>query len=323
MSSRCRTARISTRTAPAEAAAWYAVSSVADDRGPGRGALPAGRRELRRRSTARSRVRGGRGASTAPLAAAVAADGRLRASRAAAAGRRTRRAPRGRELAEAFRIVHDELGIEAVRAHAILHDSLGVYRDSSDEPVHDFTEIDAVLDRVLDTGLRPIVELSFMPRDLAADPDAPCSTTAGSSRRRATSSRWAALVRDLVAHLVDRYGRDEVRALGVRGLERAEPARLLVGDRVGLPARCTTRPPGPSRRSIRRSASAGPATAAVGWIDDLLEHCRADGRPARLRRHPHLRHAAARPPPDHAPGTTARTCRCGGPSGASADATAP
>ncbi|HEY8800802.1 MAG TPA: hypothetical protein VIM20_09400, partial [Candidatus Limnocylindrales bacterium] len=78
----------------------------------------------------------------------------------------------GAELAEAFRIVHRELGVEAVRAHAILDDSLEVYRDTGDGPIHDFSKVDEVMDRLLETGLRPIVELSFMPRDIAADPDA-------------------------------------------------------------------------------------------------------------------------------------------------------
>ena len=36
----------------------------------------------------------------------------------------------GAEMAEAFRIVRRDLGVEAVRAHAILDDTLGVYRDT-------------------------------------------------------------------------------------------------------------------------------------------------------------------------------------------------
>ena len=37
---------------------------------------------------------------------------------------------------------------------------------------HDFSMVDAVYDRVLELGLRPVVELSFMPRELAEDPEA-------------------------------------------------------------------------------------------------------------------------------------------------------
>ena len=77
----------------------------------------------------------------------------------------------GAELAESFRIVRRELGVQTVRAHAILHDVLGVYRAGEAGAIHDFSKVDQVLDRLLETGLRPIVELSFMPFDLAAEPE--------------------------------------------------------------------------------------------------------------------------------------------------------
>ena len=70
----------------------------------------------------------------------------------------------GDELAQAFRIVREELGVRAVRAHGILHDSLSLYHESEGRPRLDFERVDAALSRLLDTGLRPIVELSFMPQ---------------------------------------------------------------------------------------------------------------------------------------------------------------
>ena len=59
----------------------------------------------------------------------------------------------------------------AVRAHGILGDDLGTYREVDGRPVHDFAGIDRVYDRLLGIGLRPVVELAYMPRDLARDPD--------------------------------------------------------------------------------------------------------------------------------------------------------
>jgi xylan 1,4-beta-xylosidase len=80
--------------------------------------------------------------------------------------------PIGTELRDALRRVHDELGVETVRAHAILGDDLGVYREVDGRPVLDFSGVDRVYDTVLEIGMRPVVELGFMPRDLARDPDA-------------------------------------------------------------------------------------------------------------------------------------------------------
>ncbi|MEA2545852.1 MAG: xylan 1,4-beta-xylosidase, partial [Chloroflexota bacterium] len=184
----------------------------------------------------------------------------------------------GAELAEAFRIVHRELGVEAVRAHGIFDDSLAVYRDSGNGPVHDFSRVDEVMDRLLETGLRPIVELSFMPRDLALDPEATVFDYAGIISPPRDFERWATLVRDLVAHLSDRYGRDAVRGWAFEVWN--EPNLCLFwsaaeSDYLRL-----------YEASVRAVKSVdpgfrvgGPATAAAGWIDDLLEHCRANDLP--------------------------------------------
>jgi xylan 1,4-beta-xylosidase len=184
----------------------------------------------------------------------------------------------GTELAEAFRIVRNELGVEAVRAHAILADTLEVYRDSGEGPVHEFSKVDDVFDRLLKTGLRPIVELSFMPRDLAIDPEVTVFDYGAIVSRPRDFERWAALVRDLAAHLVDRYGREEVRSWAFEVWNEPNLCVFWAGaesDYLRL-----------YEASVRAVKSidpefrvGGPATAAAGWIDDLLEHCRANELP--------------------------------------------
>jgi xylan 1,4-beta-xylosidase len=119
--------------------------------------------------------------------------------------------PIGAELTEALRRMHDELHVESVRAHAILCDDLEVYREVDGEPVHDFSGVDRVYDALLDTGLRPVVELSYMPRDLAADPTRTVFAYEAVISPPKDWDRWADLVTALTAHLVDRYGIDEVR----------------------------------------------------------------------------------------------------------------
>ncbi|HEX5149492.1 MAG TPA: hypothetical protein VFW02_10450 [Candidatus Limnocylindrales bacterium] len=184
----------------------------------------------------------------------------------------------GAELAEAFRIVRRELGVEAVRAHAVFDDSLGVYRDPGDGPIHDFSKVDDVLGRLLETGLRPIVELSYMPRDLAIDPEATVFDYAGIISPPRDFDRWAALVRDLAAHLVDRFGRDEVRRWAFEVWNEPNLGLFWSGaesDYLQL-----------YKASVRAVKSVdpafrvgGPATAAAGWIDDLLDYCRAEDLP--------------------------------------------
>ena len=107
----------------------------------------------------------------------------------------------GPEVREALRIAHDELGVQAVRAHAILCDDLGVYTEADGSgvlgtrAVHDFSGIDRVYDQLMELGLRPVVELSFMPRDLARDPGQTVFSYGAIISPPRDWDRWADLVR--------------------------------------------------------------------------------------------------------------------------------
>ncbi|GGM57416.1 xylan 1,4-beta-xylosidase [Dactylosporangium sucinum] len=112
--------------------------------------------------------------------------------------------PIGAELRDALRRVHEELGVASVRAHGILS---GVLRDGE----LDFAAVDAVYDAVLELGMRPVVELSFMPPELARDPTSTVFAYEAVISPPRDWERWAWLVRSFTAHLVQRYGREEVR----------------------------------------------------------------------------------------------------------------
>jgi xylan 1,4-beta-xylosidase len=94
--------------------------------------------------------------------------------------------------------------------------STNVYTlDEVGKPVYNFTILDQIFDAWKSAGVRPIVELGFMPRALASGPDPyqvryPGRTTAGSSNSPPKDyAAWGELVRRVTEHLVERYGREE------------------------------------------------------------------------------------------------------------------
>jgi xylan 1,4-beta-xylosidase len=100
--------------------------------------------------------------------------------------------------------------------------STGVYReDPQGRPVYAWKILDGIFDAYKAAGVKPMVELGFMPKDLAAKlpgkPDQPYQmhfpgdVLGGASNNPPKDyAKWQRLVQAVVAHLVARYGRDEV-----------------------------------------------------------------------------------------------------------------
>ena len=185
----------------------------------------------------------------------------------------------GRPVAEEFdlalQLAQRELGVERVRAHAILHDDLGVYHEIDGHPVHDFTAIDRIYDHLLELGLRPVVELSFMPRDLARDPDATVFAYGAHISPPHDWDRWSDLIQDLTQHLVDRYGLDEVAGWGFEVWNEANLEVFWSGTRseyMELYRRTATAVKAVDERLL----VGGPASAAAGWlgpfVDEVVDH---------------------------------------------------
>ncbi len=183
----------------------------------------------------------------------------------------------GAEFAEALRQAQADLGVTMVRAHAILHDDNGVVsRDPSGALRFDFTRVDAIYDQLLDLGIRPVVELSFMPSVMARDPALTVFTYRGIISPPASWSEWNALVTALAAHLVERYGIDEVARWAFEVWNEPNLVVFWSGTQQEY-----LRLYEESARAVKsvdaRLRVGGPSTAAAEWVTSLADHAREAG----------------------------------------------
>src|SRR5213080_1423183 len=112
---------------------------------------------------------------------------------------------------EDLRAVRAVTAVAYVRFHAILHDEVGVYsEDSKGAPVYNFSYIDQIYDGLLANGVRPLIELGFMPRQLAGADIRQSFWYRPVVAPPKDYGRWDALIGAFAGHLVDRYGIGEV-----------------------------------------------------------------------------------------------------------------
>ncbi|MDC0497492.1 beta-xylosidase, partial [bacterium] len=110
---------------------------------------------------------------------------------------------------EQMELVHRECGFQYVRFHGLFHDDMFVYRENEDGSVtYNFQYVDEVFDRLLNRGVKPFIELGFMPSDLATTEKTVFWWKSNVSPPK-DYQKWADLITAFVEHIVARYGIDE------------------------------------------------------------------------------------------------------------------
>jgi xylan 1,4-beta-xylosidase len=160
-----------------------------------------------------------------------------------------------------------------VRFHGILMDELGVYdEDFSGQPVYNFSYIDQIYDGLLANGVRPFVELSFMPKKLAAQQLLHPFWYKQNISPPKDYARWDGLIRALATHLVERYGIAEVSQwyfevwnepnLDFWGGTPRQSSYWELYDHTAKALKAVD----------MRLRVGGPATAQAAWVPDFIQH---------------------------------------------------
>ena len=176
--------------------------------------------------------------------------------------------------------------VKHIRFHGIFDKETGFCsgEDEKGNLILNFTRIDQIYDGLLAHGVRPFVELSFMPPSMADDIEgavhpfkyhpivAPPKNPA----------KWFELIQRFADHLVKRYGIQEV-SQWIFEVWNEPNIDFLAGDSKESKQRSYFMMYDLAAHALKSVDSSlkvgGPSTAMSAWIPDFLAHCAANQTP--------------------------------------------
>lgn len=117
------------------------------------------------------------------------------------------------EYQEQLKLVQEEIGFRHIRGHGLFCDDMAIYQeyeeDGETKVEYNYTYLDRVMDSYSKVGLKPFLELGFMPEKLASGTQTVFCWKGNTTPPR-DYGQWCQMVQALLRHLMERYGADEV-----------------------------------------------------------------------------------------------------------------
>jgi xylan 1,4-beta-xylosidase len=174
--------------------------------------------------------------------------------------------------------VKKECDFKYIRMHGLLTDDMGVYReDKKENPEYNFQYIDVLYDYLLSIGMKPFVELGFMPSALASG-NQTIFWWRGNVTPPKDYKKWGDLIHNLTLHFTERYGADEVKTWyfevwnepnlsGFWSGTQEEYFKLYIHAVKAI-------------KSVNKEYRVGgPATAGAAWVPEMINFCSKNALP--------------------------------------------
>ena len=184
-----------------------------------------------------------------------------------------------------LRQARSECGFRYIRFHGLFCDDMGVYQeDKQGHAIYNWQYVDELFDFLKSIGMKPFIELGFMPSALASGPQTIFWYKANVTPPK-DYAKWEAFIAAFTRHVTERYGADEVRSWYFEVWNEPNLTGFWIGTTGGKSDAEFTpiaraeyyRLYETTARAVKSVDSAyrigGPATAGSGWIDETLAHC--------------------------------------------------
>nr|WP_315212483.1 glycoside hydrolase [uncultured Duganella sp.] len=166
-----------------------------------------------------------------------------------------------------------DAGFKYIRMHGLLSDDMAVYggTDAQGKERYNFMYVDALFDYLLGIGVKPFVELGFMPQAMASG-----SKTIfwwrGNVTPPSSYEKWEKLVKALTEHWTERYGTAEVASWYFEVWNEPNLDGFWAGTQDEYFKLYTH-----AARGVKSVNPAykvgGPATAGAAWIPEMIAYC--------------------------------------------------
>lgn len=165
-----------------------------------------------------------------------------------------------------------------IRMHGLLTDDMAVYRiDDKGREQYNFQYIDALYDYILSIGMKPFVELGFMPSAMASGTKT-IFWWRGNVTPPKDYEKWEKLIQALTEHWTNRYGAQEVESWYFEVWNEPNLDGFWAGTQAEYFKLYDH-----SVRAIKRVNPkykvGGPATAGAAWIPEMIAHCAKNNIP--------------------------------------------
>lgn len=165
-------------------------------------------------------------------------------------------------------LVNKTAGVRSVRFHGLFNDEMGVWPGGAKQP--NFLYVDMVFDAMLERGLKPFIELSFMPGALASGTKT-IFWYRGNTTPPKDMAQWGQLVGALARHCVDRYG---IRQVSTWNFEVWNEPNIIFWAGTKPEYFELYRQSATAIKAVDTSLRVGgPSTAQAAWVGDLLDYC--------------------------------------------------
>jgi xylan 1,4-beta-xylosidase len=182
-----------------------------------------------------------------------------------------------KEYVEHLEIVQESIHFRYIRGHGLFCDDVGIYRevemDGITHPFYNFTYLDRIMDTYLENGIKPFLELGFMPEKLKSG-EQTIFYWKGNVTPPISYEKWAELIRVTLEHLIERYGREEVVTWPIEVWN--EPNIAFWAGTMEEYFKLYDYSAGAVKKVDPRIQVGGPAICGVEtekWLRSFFEHC--------------------------------------------------